>query len=100
MSEDGLETGEVEESADDALVQCSRHGLKPRAYVCEHLCGGLEQGFVASTENPDNPYPDAWCGACERIRLAHGGWNEASEQHISIRLVCGDCYELIKEQNQ
>jgi len=85
---------------DDALVECSKHGVKPRAYVCEHLFGGHDQGFVASTDDPDNPFPDAWCRACEQIRLAHGGWSEESEKHISIRLVCGDCYELIKDQNQ
>ena len=88
------------EGEDGALVECSEHGVKPRAYVCEHLFGGSNQGFVASTDEPGNPFPDAWCGACEQVRVAHGGWNDESEQHISIGLVCGDCYQLIKERNQ
>jgi hypothetical protein len=53
--------------------------------------------------SPENPHPDAWCSACEQIRLAHAGvereWNERSEALIKIRLVCGDYYEEIKARN-
>jgi hypothetical protein len=32
--------------------------------------------------------------------LAHGTeWNAESEALIRVRLVCGDCYEEIKERN-
>ena len=91
---------EIEGVADDTLVECSEHGVQPRGYVCEHLYEGSKQGFVASTDEPDNPFPDAWCRACEEIRQAHGGWNEHSEKQLSIHIVCGACYQLIRGLNE
>ena len=87
-------------SALSGQVQCDRHGPRPSAYVCDHLFRESRQGFVASTEQPDNPFPDAWCLACDEVRLAHGGWNEASEKHLTVRVVCSDCYEMIRDRNQ
>jgi hypothetical protein len=81
-------------------VQCDRHGDGRKAYTCDHLLHGDHQGFFTdSDEAPTNPHPDAWCSTCEQIRLVHGGWNEASEALIEVKLVCGDCYEEIKERN-
>jgi hypothetical protein len=83
-----------------SVVECDRHGQRPKAYVCDHLLHGVKQGFVTSGNQPENPYPDAWCLACDRIRLAHGGdWNNESEALITIRVVCGDCYEEIRDRN-
>jgi len=81
-------------------VQCGRHGPKPAAYVCDHLFRESNQGFVASEEEPGNPFPDAWCLTCEQARLAHGGWNEQSEKNLRVQLVCGECYQEIKARNQ
>ena len=84
------------------IVHCQTHGDRREAFVCDHLLHGTQQGFFASDE-PENPYPDAWCCACDQIRLAHGGadgeWNEKSEALLKIRLVCGACYEEIKARN-
>jgi hypothetical protein len=34
------------------------------------------------------------------VRLEHGEkWNPQSEALITVRLVCSDCYEEIKERN-
>jgi len=87
-------------SAQSGQVHCERHGPQPEAYVCDHLFRESRKGFVTSTSRPDNPLPDAWCFACEQVRLAHGGWNEESEKHLTVRLVCGDCYQEIKDRNQ
>jgi hypothetical protein len=82
------------------FVHCGRHGDRRKAYVCDHLFSSEGQGFIASIDQPGNPHPDAWCSACDRIRLAHGGlWNEENEALIKVRLVCGDCYEEIKANN-
>jgi hypothetical protein len=85
---------------DPKQVECDHHGLKPAAYVCDHVFRERQQGFVASTEEPDNPFPDAWCLACEQVRAAHGGWNEAAEQHLRVRLVCSDCYLMLRDRNR
>jgi hypothetical protein len=95
MGSSGSTTGAQHET-----VHCERHGDRRKAYVCDHLLHEDHQGFfIDCDEAPTNPHPDAWCTTCERIRLAHGGWNETSESLIEVRLVCGDCYEEIKEIN-
>jgi len=80
-------------------VRCERHGDRREAFVCEHLISGTKLGFFRSGDE-GNPCPDAWCSACERLRLEHGGsWNDESEALIRVKLVCGDCYEEIKTRN-
>ena len=84
------------EQQEAETVRCHRHGVRRKAYVCDHLLTGRRQGFVSSNEQPGNPYPDAWCSACDHIRKTHGRtWNSESEALITVRLVCGDCYEEI-----
>jgi hypothetical protein len=82
------------------IVHCDRHGDRRKAYVCDHLLHGSHQGFFTASDDPTNPHPDAWCLKCQQIRLDHGGeWNAESEALIKVRLVCGDCYQEIKERN-
>jgi hypothetical protein len=82
-------------------VSCVRHGNeKTEAFVCEHLVTGTELGFYFDIVDKGNPFPDAWCARCKRIRQDHGGtWNEESEALINVKLVCGDCYKEIKTRN-
>lgn len=83
-------------------VRCDRHGDRREAYVCDHLLQGMRQGFFVG-DDPGNPYPDAWCAKCERIRSNYadssGEWNEKSIALLKIRLVCGGCYEEIRGRN-
>lgn len=81
------------------IVHCDRHGDMQEAFVCEHLLSGERLGFVHDMEDPGNPRPDAWCASCERLRIAHGGWNERSHALVTIKLVCGGCYDEIKARN-
>jgi hypothetical protein len=84
------------------FVHCDKHGDRRESFVCDHLLHGTQQGFF-SGDDPGNPHPDAWCSACEHIRITHAGpdgeWNEKSEGLLKVRLVCGDCYEEIKVRN-
>jgi hypothetical protein len=93
----------VDAMSDAQTVQCNRHGNTRAAYVCSHLLQGSNHGFFASEDDPDDPYPDAWCAACEKIRETHAGsdgaWNEQSEALIEVKLVCGECYQEIKARN-
>lgn len=87
-------------ASDSSTVHCDRHGDRQKAYICDHLLHGTHQGFFAASDEPANPHPDAWCTKCQQILLDHGGeWNEKSQALIKVRLVCGDCYEEIKERN-
>lgn len=81
-------------------VQCSTHGESQPAYTCSHLLGGVHGlGFHSDPPSPETPFPDAWCDDCELIRMAHGGWNEKSEELASISLVCARCYERARIRN-
>jgi hypothetical protein len=82
------------------IVSCSIHGdAKSEAFVCEHLVAHTKLGFYFDIDDQNNPFPDAWCGDCEKIRKKYGGWNDFSEALIKVNLVCGECYEQIKAKN-
>jgi len=51
------------------VVHCDLHGETPQTFVCVHLKDetyGL--GFNREDPSDENPYPDAWCDACDVIR--------------------------------
>ena len=75
----------------DKRVQCERHGETAAAYACVHLVGGVGCGFHGSPEEPDDPWPDAWCDLCNAVVARDREWNEANEPEI--RLLCTGCYE-------
>lgn len=85
------------------LIDCEYHGEQDEAFVCAHLAEsilvGAEVGFYFASE----PRGDAWCAACEEIRLKEGGtsgdWNERSEAFADITLICGKCYDKAKALN-
>lgn len=83
-------------------VECSTHGTKSEAWVCQHLVGGEDRvGFHVgySIDEPDQYYPDAWCDACEDVLEAEGEWNDASQAFADIKLVCSGCYQEIRKRN-
>jgi hypothetical protein len=75
-------------------ILCATHGEREAAFVCSHLLGAcVGLGFNRDTPTLDQPFPDAWCDECEKIRVAHNGWNEESEKLARISLLCSGCYE-------
>jgi len=80
-------------------THCERHGDMQEAFICEHLLLGKGLGFFVDADDKQNPRPDAWCSGCESIRSHHGGWNQESEALMCVKLVCGGCYDEIKERN-
>lgn len=81
-------------------VHCDEHGETEKTYVCTHLVGessGL--GFNCEDPSEENPYPDAWCDACETIRAEYSGWDDVPEGLCDIRLLCARCYERAKIRN-
>jgi hypothetical protein len=82
-----------------ATIRCEQHGVSHEAFVCKHLVYGKYLGFFCDLDDRQNPFPDAWCNGCELIRIEHNGWNDVTEELIEIALVCGGCYEEIKEKN-
>lgn len=81
-------------------IECPRHGSGTLTYVCNHLRGGVACGYCPSDSDPDDPYPDAWCGRCEEVRIEEGGaWNDTSEAFAEIQLLCSQCYDETKARN-
>jgi hypothetical protein len=82
-------------------IQCAVHGPQQETFVCQHVAKGLETrvrvGFWWAQEDPDNARPDAWCTECEnRVRATHGEWVGEAEKHLSVKILCGACYDLAK----
>lgn len=90
-------------SDSEEKVQCAQHGSRNATFVCQHLAArdGSGAGFywAEDDEEPDAPWPDAWCEACEEVRSAEGEWNDRSEAFANIRLLCDACYEQARERN-
>lgn len=87
----------------DTLIECSVHGKQPATFVCQHLVHSLRTGDKVGfnfAHDPDNPRPDAWCDACERVVMEAGGeWDDQSEEFAGVSLVCAGCYDRIKQIN-
>jgi hypothetical protein len=84
-------------------VECHAHGEQERTFVCQHLVSALGTGEKVGFFWSGGPRGDAWCSACEEVRLREGGstgdWNERSEAFASIKLLCGACYDRLRAQH-
>ena len=77
-------------------VECATHGRGVEAFLCRHLVENVGLEFHRTDPIADNPQPDAWCRACEKIRRRAGGWERLDAASAPpIRLVCGHCYDII-----
>lgn len=101
-------TGEISEEAYNHLkekytVTCATHGARRAAFVCQHLSADKYTGFHEAFDSDplveaEDDY-QAWCDACEEVRLQAGEWNEESEAFAKIRLICDQCFFEIKAKN-
>lgn len=88
----------------DSRMECRRHGVRRPAFVCRQLMAGGATGFHESFHesddppDPDWPFRNAWCDACEDAWHRHGGWNDASEEVAGVTAVCEGCYEDIRRR--
>ena len=82
-------------------LYCETHGGVYETFVCEHLVKA-KPGVQWYSEKPtkDFPYPDAWCGRCNKIFEKAGGWNEESESKIKVTLLCHECYEGTRKRSE
>jgi hypothetical protein len=83
-------------------VHCATHGSKGVAIVCMHLFDCLSHrtvsalGFNEFSPTPDDPEPVALCDHCEAVRLSEGIWNDRVDQQASIRVLCVECFSLLR----
>ena len=87
----------------DSTVNCAEHGNQGEAFVCSHLAESFKTGGKIGFYYASEARGDAWCEACEQMRIVEGGtsgdWNERSESFAAITLICGGCYDSIKRLN-
>ncbi len=85
----------------DSKMECKNHGLQKPAFICQHLQYGEGLGFIEATENSDPEYPfkEAWCRQCDKVLIEQGEWNDISESHAKIMVICEGCYFEIKKHN-
>jgi hypothetical protein len=82
-------------------VVCGKHGETPPTFACWHVTRGIACGFHASSEHPDERWPDAWCDLCEEAFQAAGGeWNDVSERQAAVQMMCTHCCETARDRNQ
>jgi hypothetical protein len=86
------------EARDYRTVHCGRHGDNREAFMCKHLLEGSDLGFFCDTDDASNPYPDAWCSECERVRGESKEFKDDYARAV-IKLVCGECYMEIKARH-
>jgi len=95
----------MEDGARD-WVECATHGAQAPAFVCVHLIPALHAGtvrhtgFVEADVQPDEGHAAescGWCETCETVRAQEGGWNDRSEQHAQVKLVCEACFERLRQ---
>lgn len=91
-------------ASDTRKIDCSMHGSQDTAFVCQHLAGCLEDGEPCGFYYPpedDSPRPDAWCDACnDFLEREDWEWTDEAEEFASVKLLCGQCYDLIRNINQ
>lgn len=77
-------------------ISCDEHGESQATFVCEHLIAEPVQRWHCNAPSEDNRWPDAWCEKCDAEFLKEGEWNENNEKNVRIKLLCAECYELLK----
>ena len=82
------------------LIECETHGECEQTYVCSHLVSdAVGLGFNGAEPTLEKPFPDAWCDECHLIFEAHDGWNDQTEDLVSIKTLCSSCYEKTRIRN-
>ena len=83
---------------DSNIVNCGTHGQVGPAFVCSHLLYERSKplGFFEPEYDPEDPEPQAWCGACEDAVNLVGDWTDELAAQADIRLVCEFCFESIR----
>jgi hypothetical protein len=90
----------IEEKAAES-VRCASHGLVRPAFVCRHIFEQLKNrqfsriGFF----EPDRPGEElnGWCGECDGVLRREEEWNDVSEAHAGIKLVCSSCFVVARK---
>jgi len=83
----------------EKIMTCKLHGKSHATFICNHLAHGSGVGFYYGNE--DDIRPDAWCHECDQYLMQHDGeWNDETEAFANIRVICANCYDNVRLQNE
>lgn len=85
-------TDDTTSDEDYDSVHCSTHGQAHTTYVCGHLAAQPVQQWYCDVPSPDNPWPDAWCKACDAEYLKACEWNDSNSSCLDLQILCHHCY--------
>ena len=70
-------------------IDCATHGKSTATYICKHLAAKPGQKWIGGQPTPEQPWPDAWCEACNKK------WElkEGDPDRPPITVICHHCYE-------
>ena len=70
-------------------IHCATHGKSTATYICKHLAAKPGQKWIGEQPTPEQPWPDAWCEACDKK------WEleEGDPDRPPITVICHHCYE-------
>jgi uncharacterized protein YegJ (DUF2314 family) len=91
----------VPEPGGPRQTKCATHGSGAEGYLCRHLIENVGLEFHHAELTEETPFPDAWCGGCEKLRRRAGGWDQLdASTPPPIALVCGHCYQGLLERHE
>jgi hypothetical protein len=83
----------------EKIMICKLHGKSHATFICNHLAHGSGIGFYYGDE--DDIRPDAWCYECDQNLMQNGGeWNDETEAFANITVICANCYDTVRLQNE
>ena len=90
----------IERTPMSETINCGEHGKQQTTFVCQHLKNSLKTRERIGFFWAGGKRGDAWCSQCEEVRIREGGesgdWNELSEAHAQISILCGACYDRVR----
>ena len=97
---DVIDADGIQASEGADVLRCDEHGASETTYVCEHLAFGSGLGFHQAVDS-NQRRPDAWCDACEELRIEGGGdWDALGDRHPKLSVLCGGCYDYARQRNK
>jgi hypothetical protein len=85
-------------AGDQVKIKCREHSEGIATFICQHLHINPEQLWFSNPPIEEDPWPDAWCSACEALFLEYGEWNEHSEKKREIVAICHHCYAALRSR--
>ena len=78
-------------------INCTTHGLRRPAFICQHLNMEQKVGFHEAFESSEkNDYPNgelnAWCDECNSMLEKSGHWTTESEEFAKVKMCCDKCF--------